>query len=221
MAIRALILDHDGTLVDSEPVHHRAWVRVLKPLGVNYSFETYISAIGISAPVAARRLQEMFDLTLSPEELLERRWLALKAEIAENGVPLMPGVMNLIQWAKEVGLKLGVASGSDRSSVLSSLRAHTLEDDFEAVSTSTDVVKSKPAPDVYTRTIELLGVRAEEVIAVEDSPTGIQSAKEAQLMCLALRHSYIESHLLAEANHIFSSCEEILRHIRDIYGKGR
>lgn len=213
MTLRAIVFDHDGTLVDSEPMYARAWAKVLKGYGVPlYNFESYLSLIGRSASDAAELLIDEYDLKATAEQLLADRKQVVERMRIEDGVPLVTGVSNLIDWAVKQNLRLGISSGSNRDEVEASLHGHGLTM-FEAISTRSDVIKNKPAPDVYLRTLEQLEVKPSEAIAIEDSSTGIQSAKSAGLLTLAIQHSYTPLERLRESDVVFRNFSDILKYL--------
>ena len=119
------------------------------------------------------------------------------AAIIENGLPPIPGVVEFVTQAAET-LPLAIASGSLRSEIEHLLRKAGLRGKFAALATADDVERSKPAPDVYLKSLEKLAelpylqsprLKAFECLAIEDAPAGIRAAQAAGMKCLALANS--------------------------------
>lgn len=184
---KAVIFDHDGTLVNSEPVHWRCWTHALRPYGRELSLEEYsLHLSGLPSAVSATWIAGKFNLDVNPDALLASKQKLLREFLTREGHPLMPGVLRLLTYPKERGIPMAIASGADRNEVDHSLRFHALEDHFSAVATKNDVPRNKPAPDVYLQAARLLGVAPEDCIAIEDSDNGEKSARAANIFCLRL-----------------------------------
>ena len=118
---------------------------------------------------------EDFDYPVFREETA--RWF--RNYIEENGLPIKPGVFELLNWLKESGYKVGLASSTRRESVFSHIEQAGIGDFFMTVVTGDMVEHSKPLPDIYLRACRELEVAPEEAYAIEDSPNGIRSAHAA------------------------------------------
>ena len=191
---QAVILDLDGLMIDSEPVHQRAFEELLARHGIDHKFtvEEYgRHFVGIPVTENAEWLVSRFDLRGAPEELIAEREAIYEAllEDAANLIP-MPGVFTLLDALRARGLPLGVASGSPRNQVDTILRGLEITDRFRAIVAGTDVPRTKPAPDVYLRAAEQIGVTPARCVAIEDSATGITAAKAAGLYAIAVPNRY-------------------------------
>lgn len=187
--IHAVIFDHDGTLVDSEPVHLFCWREVLKPLNASLSQEDYsLNLTGMPSIYSAAWLVDKFNLDIAPDALLSEKQKLLREFLTSEPFPLMPEVEPLLRYLNGLGLPLAVATGASRHEVKSSLEKHQLTDYFAAVVSKEDVINNKPAPDVYHLAAQKLGIAAEFCIAVEDSDNGEQAARSAGIRCLRYQH---------------------------------
>jgi len=110
---------------------------------------------------------------------------ARKTELID-ALDVMDGVRQYVADAKRLGLRLAVASSSSRAWVLGHLERLGLAAEWDAVLTRDDVVRTKPAPDLYLAAVDALDVEPHEVVAFEDSKNGIAAAKEAGLLCVAV-----------------------------------
>ena len=183
--IHAVIFDHDGTLVDSEPVHLACWQKVLAPHSATLSKEDYNQNLfGIPSIDSAAWLAGKFNLDIPADALLREKQKHLREFLTTSCFPLMPGVKSLLMHLTERNIPLAVATGASREEVAASLKHHELSDFFRAVVSKEDVRNNKPAPDVYQLAASRLGVREQHCIAIEDSDNGEQAAHAAGIHCL-------------------------------------
>jgi HAD superfamily hydrolase (TIGR01509 family) len=199
-----LIFDFDGLIVDTEGPGFRAWSELYASHGCSLPFEKYSACIGTIGGFDLHGYLEQqsgrsFDRS-ELEQACNARWLELMKE-----QPLLPGVTTCVSSAKTVGLKLAIASSSTQKWVTRHLRKFGLLDAFDAVCTRDYVTAVKPDPALYLLALEQLGIQADEAIAFEDSPPGIQAAKAAGLYCIAVPNSLTAGLPLDHADRRLSS----------------
>jgi HAD superfamily hydrolase (TIGR01509 family) len=187
--IRALILDFDGLILDTEGPIYQAWVEIFEEFGAELPLSAWEVWLGGSP--------EMFDPCSYLEaqlghsvgrEALTARQREREAELITAETAL-PGVEQYIADAKRLGLKLGLASSSDCPWVYRHLERLGLSKQFDSIKCAEDVANVKPSPDLYLAVLENLGIGPQEAIAVEDSPHGITSAQAAGLFCVVVPNS--------------------------------
>jgi HAD superfamily hydrolase (TIGR01509 family) len=187
--IRALILDFDGLILDTEGPIYQAWVEIFQEFGAELPLSAWEVWLGGSP--------EMFDPCGYLESQLGRAVdrEALAARQREREAELiaaeraLPGVEQCIADVKRLGLKLGLASSSDCPWVYCLLERLGLREQFDSIKCADDVSAVKPSPELYLAVLEELGLGPEEAIAVEDSPHGITSAQAAGLFCVVVPNS--------------------------------
>ena len=214
MKTKAVILDLDGLVVDSEPIHHRAFNAYLARHSIDYQFdEDEYGRIFVGVPVRANAhyLVERFHLSSGPDKLLAEREAIYEEMIGDpwNLVP-MPGLDTLMDELDLRGIILGLASGSPRVQVETILRGMGIASRFRVVVAGTDVFKPKPAPDVYESAVEKLGVLKSCCMAVEDSASGVASAKSAGLRVIAVPNRYTRRQDLSGADFQVENLEQVL-----------
>ena len=184
--IRALILDFDGLILDTETPMRQSWMEIYEEAGVVVDDQTWAAMLGASAdpPEAYELLEKHLGRGVHRESLHERR-LRRELEILSTE-DLMPGVRSLVAAAKEAGLLLAIASSSERTWVVGHLESHDLLDPFDVIVCAEDVEQTKPAPDLYLRALEMLKVRPSEALVFEDSEHGLAAAKAAGIPCVAV-----------------------------------
>jgi HAD superfamily hydrolase (TIGR01509 family) len=214
MQTQAVILDLDGLMVDSEPVHQRAFERLLARHGIDRKFtvEEYGRYfVGIPVKENAQWLAAHFDLKGAPEDFIAERE-AIYEELLEDPANLIPmlGLFTLLDDLGARGLPLGVASGSPRKQVNAILCGLRITARFRTVVAGDDVPRTKPAPDVYLRAAHELGVAAARCVAIEDSVTGITAAKAAGLRAIAVPNRYTAHQDLSRADARVVSLDRVM-----------
>lgn len=185
--LKAVIFDHDGTLVNSEPVHHACWLKAIDIYGVEFSLQDYVTHLtGIPSSSSAQWIINRFNLPTEPAALYACKQAHVDDYLKANAFPLMPHAKALVRYCFEAGLKLAVASGAGAQEIHRSLNAHGLNRWIPVVASKNDVARNKPAPDVYLLAIDKLGEDASGCIAIEDSEVGQAAALAANLQCLRL-----------------------------------
>lgn len=210
----AVLIDHDGTLVNSEPAQFEIWQNILAEYQIDYTFEDFIPRIGIPGNVTAEYLVELYNLPITANKLALVKEQQTDLYLKNKAFPLMPGILDIIHWAKEQGIKLAVVSGAERSSVLRSLQHHNLSELIDCVIAGGDTEKNKPDPLPYLTALQRLGLIAEQAVALEDSAGGIQSAVGAGLCCLAIKHTFTSVDKLQQSSEIFESHADILARLK-------
>ena len=206
---RAVIFDMDGVIVDSEPRHERAFLEVVREIG-------YENRHGLRfADYVGRSDQELWVdfVTRNQPELSLDQLLDMKrrrvVEIIRREQPLYAGLPELIQ--RLCGkYRLGLASGSERIIIDEVLALGELARFFSATVSSSEVRKGKPAPDIFLRSAELLGVAPEECWVIEDSKPGVAAGLAAGMRVIAITNTHPAGEL-QHAHHVASNYEEIGR----------
>ncbi len=183
---KAIAFDFDGLIVDTEVPEYEAWLNIFRSYGVDLPLSVWAPHIGGGNENfnIYDHLEELTGKPFDRDEIRTRR-RAEFAELFKDAVPL-PGVEDYIAAARERGMRIGIASSSPRRWVDPKLEQLGLEDTFDTVVCSDDVGSSKPNPASYLKAIADLGVTPDEAFALEDSPTGVQGAKNAGLLCVAV-----------------------------------
>ena len=208
--IAAIVFDFDGVLVDSEPLHLRAYQEVLEPLGLSLPREKYYSTylgyddVGVFRAVAEARDWELDDRKLA--SLIDEKGRVYEG-LLSGGDIMYPGASDCIarlaaRWP------LGIASGAARHEIEMMLRGRSLDRYFGFIVAAGETPAGKPAPDPYRKAAALHGQTPGSCVAIEDSRWGIESAKAAGLHCIGITHTYPVAELL-DADTIVTSLAEL------------
>ena len=216
---QAVIFDFDGVIVDTEPLHYRAFQQILEPLGLGFTWLQYVEKyMGFDDRDAFNEAFKANGRTLEQSDL--NRLIATKAEIfqivIQDGITAYPGVVELIRALHSAKVPLAICSGALHSDINPILGKLGITDCFDIIVTADDVSRSKPDPESYQLAFDKLrvhrphaGLEACETIAIEDTPAGICSASQAGLQVVAVTNSYDREHL-NKANCIVDSLEQLL-----------
>jgi HAD superfamily hydrolase (TIGR01509 family) len=183
---QAVIFDMDGVLADSEPVYYAAMQNVLGPLGFEITDEHQRQVMGSSIEATWAYFRETFDLEGPVDSLVEAYDLQLRRLLAEVHEPL-PGVREVIARLREREVPIAVATSSIPEWIDALLGGLGLQDAFDATATAREAGASKPAPDVYLLAASRLEMDPASCIAIEDTPTGLASAKAAGMFVIQTR----------------------------------
>lgn len=217
--LKAVLFDHDGTLVDSEEVHFQIWRNVLQQHGIDMTAEEYkLRHSGIPTPANALDLVSRHELPMTASELAGAKNSATAEHLSRTAFPLMPGAKEAVNFFHGAGLKLAVVTGAGRNGVDATINAYELTSSFSTIVSGDDVPRSKPAPDCYLLALERLGMQAGECIAIEDTQHGIEAATAAGIACYGVRNAMSEGHDFSRAARTFSNLVEARHWISATYG---
>lgn len=203
-ALRAVLFDHDGTLVDSEPVHLLLWQQVLLPLGITLDTATYQTHhAGMPTPANAQALVQRFGLKLSAAQLSDAKHEATVQWLAARPFPLMPSTREVLKRLRAAGLRLAIVTGAEAAGAQRTLEGHGLEEMFDVVVSGDDVRRSKPSPEGYQLAMARLGLPPEVCVAVEDTETGVRAAADAGVCTVAIPHALSAHQDLSRAHQRF------------------
>lgn len=198
MTLRGLIFDLDGTIIDTESADFYAWQEVYARNGHELTMDLWAERVGATPDTAT------FDPVsyLSQQGVMLSRadmdgWFDRYVELSKVQAA-MPGALELIRDAHADGMKLAVASNSDRGWVKRWIDHHGLESFFEAVVTRDDVQNPKPAPDIYLLAAERLGLSVDECVAIEDSVIGMRAALAAKIRVIGVPGEFGRGVILPE-----------------------
>lgn len=184
-AIRALIFDMDGLLVDSEPLAAKAMAEFLAQYGHTPRAEVAAKLLGRRLPDAVAIVREAYGLS-EPIDVLARQYSAMRLAALRGNLRPMPGAVEVISFAREAGLRMALATSSAREQANVALAEAGLAGCFDTEVTGDEVERGKPAPDLFLTAASRLDVPPEACAVLEDSPLGIEAALEAGMRAIAV-----------------------------------
>jgi beta-phosphoglucomutase-like phosphatase (HAD superfamily) len=207
-SIRALFLDFDGTLWDSESAVFEAYRRLYASHGEELPVETWASGVGTLGgfdPVA--ELEQRLGRAVETRQV-DDPWDRLAGLL--DDIDLRPGVRRYVDQARRSGLALGIVSSNDREWVDRHLARLGLAEGWDVIATADgDEARAKPSPALYLEALRTVGVEPARAVAIEDSPHGIAAAKAAGVFCVAVPNDVTASLDLGAADLVLGSLEEL------------
>ena len=188
--IDAIIFDLDGTLVDSMWIWTAVDEDYLEKYHLQMPEHFHEKMEGMSYTEVAQYYLDTFpSLTCTLEEIMEE-WDDMAHDKYIHMVPEKKGVREFIESMRSQGKKIGIATSNARSLVIDTLRALHMEELFDVVRTACEVGAGKPAPDVYLKVSEEIGVAPERCLVFEDVPMGILAGKNAGMRVCAVEDDF-------------------------------
>ncbi len=181
-----VLLDVDGTLVDSNDAHARAWVRSLAEYGVTIPFAKVRPLIGMGGDKLLPEAAGIDAESPRGKAISERRGEIFREEYLPTLRPF-PGVQEMLARMKREGLRLGVASSAKEKELSGLLRVCGADDLVDASTSSDDADSSKPDPDIVHAALKKIGLPPEKVILLGDTPYDVEAGKRAGVPVVAVR----------------------------------
>ena len=214
--IKAVIFDVDGTLAETEEVHRLAFNRAFADAGLSWIWDQELYRRLLKVTGGKERIAHFLEISGAPpmaaEQIaaLHKAKTAIYTRMVEGGeVLLRPGIAECLDALREQETRLAIATTTSLPNIealLSSTLGAHWRDRFVAVAAGDMVERKKPAPDVYDLALRLLGLLADDCVAVEDSRNGIISAKGAGLRVIAVRSAYCGADDLGGADVVLEDC---------------
>jgi len=210
--IRAVILDVDGTLVDSNDQHARAWVEALAEYGYKVTFEQVRPLIGMGGDKVLPILTGLSADEPKSRKIGERRDAIFSDKYLPQVRPL-PGARDLLLRLKGDGLKLAVASSSAKDLLKRLLNIVGAPDVFEKAASGDDAEDSKPDPDIVHAALKSLDEPAHAVAMIGDTPYDVEAAQRAKVQPIAFRSGGWKDADLKSAIEIYDGPLDLLQHL--------
>ncbi len=177
--IRAVILDMDGLILDTEPMSQTGWVRTFRERGIPFEEYQFLEIVGLNVANARKKMLGWYGPDFPFEEIYTRKVERVNEIIAESGIPVKSGLMEFLAAVDSLGLHKAVATSTSRKRAMYKLGLAGLADAFPTLAGGDEVAHGKPAPDLFLLAAERLGVPPRECLAFEDSDPGVLSASAA------------------------------------------
>jgi len=213
--IKALLFDFDGLILDTETPEYEVWQAIYREHGFELPEEEWgqiIGGYGISSFDAAEHLALLSQGRLDSVSLRDRHRSESHAITLAQAI--LPGVVDYLHEAKQLGLKLAIASSSPHAWVDTHARRLGVFDYFDRVICADDVGpgRTKPNPDLFLLALDRLQVRANEAIVFEDSPNGVQAARSAGIFVVAVPNTVTSRLSIEKASLTLRSLTDLSLH---------
>ena len=184
---KLVIFDMDGTMLDTEPPSMEGWHAAAKEMGLNLSTEEFQTIfnkiIGTNTENCKAVLRRHLGETFEVEKAFEIHLAYMDSYFEEHGVPIKPGLIELLNKLEQLNIKKCVATSTQRERATQKLTAAGLAHRFEVIVGGDDVIRSKPNPDIFLRAAELCKINPADCLVLEDSEAGTEGGYRAG-MCV-------------------------------------
>ena len=181
MNYEAVVFDMDGVIFDSERAVMNCWLELAQKYDIKDIEKPYFACVGTTMTRTREIMLETYGDDFPYDEYARESSLMYHEKYDGGKLPMKPGVIELLSYLKEKGKKIALASSTRRETVINQLRWAGIIDYFDAIICGDMVARSKPAPDIFLKACQELGVSPENTYAIEDSYNGIRAAHAGQL----------------------------------------
>ena len=208
--LKAVLFDMDGVIVDTEPLHKKAYFMMFEDVNIEVSEALFESYTGQSTINICKQLCERFSLKQHPETLVTIKRKHFKVLFdTDTSLKLIDGVLDLIKEYHDNGLTLILASSASMPNINRIFKRFDLDQYFKAKLSGADLKASKPHPEIFVKAAEASGFSKGECMVIEDSTNGIKAAKAAGIYCVGFDSLHSKNQDYSLANIVVSHFKEI------------
>ncbi len=200
----AVVFDLDGLMFNTEDLYREALQALLQRRGHACTDDLYLAMMGRPGPVALQILIDRLSLNETIEELASES-IAMVVDLLPQRAAPMPGLLPLLDSLERLGIPKAIATSSNRYFLKKLLDQHQLERRFQFTLTAEDVRQGKPHPEIYLTAAQRFGIRPQQMLVLEDSPTGCRAAVDAGAYTVAVpaeanrRHDFRGAKLMLDS----------------------
>ena len=208
--LKAVIFDMDGVIVDSEPLHHKAYQKMFLDFNLDVSAKLYESFTGQATLAICQRLCDEFDFNLKADKLVSKKRQHFNTLLEEaQDFELISGVLDLIEDYYKAGLTLILGSSASMQNINRIFRRFDLDKYFKTKFSGADLKASKPHPEIFIKAAAASGFLKKNCFVIEDSTNGILAAKTAGLFCVGFDSPHSKNQDYSKADLTITSFKEI------------
>lgn len=205
----AVLWDLDGTIVDTEYLHAKTEIEVLKQYGIDFSVDEMVKRFsGVKLMAIFETIFKENNVNKDYKEACIKKWKMMDEIIRQNSTNFMPGAKELLEKLYNDNIKMALATSSIKNYVDLIMQSTKIRDKFQFIITGEDVINGKPDPEIFIRAAEALNVNNEKCLVIEDGTAGVVAAQTANMKCLAVG-DHIDKSILQKTNLYLESLENI------------
>lgn len=208
--IQCVIFDMDGVIVNTEPLHKKAYFKTFKFLDLSVTDELYHSFTGSSTINTFQKLVKHYNLSNDPKDLvLQKRAFFNDLFTTDSDLQLIEGVKNIIQYFYNSGITLVLASSASHGTINRVFERFDLDKYFIGKLSGADLKESKPHPEIFENAAKLANTIKKKCIVIEDSDNGVIAANKAGIYCVGYRSEHSKMQTLKTADMVIEDFEEL------------
>lgn len=209
--IKAVILDMDGTMIDTEMQSSLDWPEVGDKFGFKVNEQFIHTFLGLTGKIKIEKLKAMLPNSIDAHEVIEYYHSLVVQRFQKDGIDAKLGLVELLEDCKSKQLKLAVASASSYDRIITILTNINVVDYFDIVVSGDMISHQKPDPEIYILTAKRLGLASDECIVIEDSRVGIASAFSAATITVLVPDVEIpDATMLQQSNYCVSTLFDVI-----------
>ena len=211
--LKAVLFDMDGVIVDTEPLHRKAYFLMFKDMGIHVTEQMYTSYTGQSTLNICKQLVGHFNLDTDPKTLvaIKRKHFKYLFE-NDTSLQLLDGVLDLIKNYHDNGLTLVLASSASMPNINRIFERFNLDQYFIAKLSGADLKQSKPHPEIFIKAAKASGHPKKNCMVIEDSSNGIKAANGAGIFVVGYDSTHSTDQDYSKADKVVSSFSELDYH---------
>ncbi|MCQ2515087.1 MAG: HAD family phosphatase [Ruminococcus sp.] len=213
--IKGAVFDMDGLMFDTERLVYEIWQEMLDKDGYNYNLDVFKQTIGLRRDESERFYKSYYgeDFDYNSRKELSRK--IHRQKILNEGVPIKKGLIELLEFLKDNGIKLAVATSTSAESAIFMIKTAGVYKYFDAFVCGNDVINGKPHPEVFLTAAERIGEAPESCLAYEDSFNGIKSAYSAGMTTIMVP-DYLQptEEILKMVNCLCNSLDQSIEYVK-------
>ena len=212
--LSAVIFDMDGLMFDTERLALDAWKSVGVRAGFNISAEVILASVGCNERDTEIIMKQHLGENFPFAELRSQRVKYIKDYVKANGMPVKAGLLKLLDFLNERGIKTAVATSTERISAEEHIKCCNILEKFNCIVCGDEVDRGKPEPDIFLLAAKRLGCKPEECIVLEDSENGIRGAYKAGMLAIMIPDLIKPKDEIKLLTHqIFDSLDHVIEYI--------
>lgn len=215
MALQAVILDVDGTLILSNDAHAQAWVEAFATYGYDVPFDKVRPLIGMGGDKVIPKMVPGLNREEGDGKAISQKRKELMIEKFAPTLPSANGTRELVLHMKEQGLRLVIATSATSEELSLLLKAGKVDDLLDVATTSSDAKDSKPSPDIVQAALKKINMEPHQALMIGDTPYDIEAANKAGVNVIAVRCGGFDDTQLKDAIAIYDDPGDLLAHYND------
>lgn len=212
--IKAVLFDMDGLMIDSEPLHFKAWKKVLEIHGIHIKEDEFNQRyVGIPDKEGTEDMVTRYNIAISAKELSQTK-RRLYTRLLQNQLVPQLGLINLLENLHKGGYKTAIGSGSSLEEIRMVIKGLDILHLIDTYVSAEEVGRGKPAPDTYLEAAERLGVKPEECLVLEDASPGVEAGKAAGMLVFAIPSNETKGQDFSLADKVLNSLDEVYKELK-------
>lgn len=180
--IEAVLFDMDGVIFDTESIYLDIWSKVFRSYGYTMTKDVYISVMGRGRKNVIKTFVDLYGQDLPIIQMYKEKDEKLMQVIDKGQVPMKVGVKEILTFLKGNGYKVALATSAKRERAIKQLKIANIKELFDCIVCGDEIINAKPNPEIFLKAAEELSIKSENCIVIEDSPAGIKSAYNANMI---------------------------------------